>query len=105
MRAELRVKQDDLFAEFDRYQSEAELRSAIVPPLTAVIAVLMVRSGGAWAVALFAVAVLVRQASDSGRQSLEVLATALRLEIIRSPSMERFAAEVQAETPPAAPAK
>jgi hypothetical protein len=95
MRAELRVKQDDLFAEYDRYQSEQELRSAIVPPLVAVIVVLSVRADGAWALALPAVAVLIRQASISSRQALDVLAAALRLEIIRSPRMDRHAAEVE----------
>lgn len=95
IRAELRVKQDALFAEFDRYQSEAELRSAIVPPLTVLILVLAVRDTAAWALGMLAVVVLIRQASNAGRRSLDVLGTALRLGIVRSPSMDSFEMDVR----------
>jgi hypothetical protein len=96
MRAELRVKQAELFGEFDRYQSEGALRLAIAPPLTALAIVLASRDHSAWLLILIAVVVAIRQARNQYYAGLDVLATALRLRIIHSPVMERFETDFSA---------
>jgi hypothetical protein len=103
IRAELRVKQDQLFAEFDRFQSEAELRLAIVPPLTMLILVFAIKGSWIWALGLIATLVLLRQATNASRASLDVLATALRLGIVKSPSMEEMTAWARSRSPSTPP--
>jgi hypothetical protein len=84
---QLHVQRESLFYEFDRVRAESELRAAVVIPLLILIGILLSASWW-WALALAVPVWLTRQAVQTYVQAEQQLLTAVRLRVVKSPTVE-----------------
>lgn len=88
-------REPELFGQYDRIRSEAQLRRAIIPPLLAVIGTLTVKLSPWWFAALPAIIVLYRQSATLQQKAGGLLADALKVGRVQSPTLEQVAHQTE----------
>lgn len=96
VRARLMAEQTTLYGEYDRLQSEAEFRVAILLPLTTLIAVVAFDVHPLWFLGLLAIGLLAYQAAVLQQQADLALVAAVSSGKIRSPLLEMIENELSA---------
>ena len=94
VRTRLLGSEPELFESVDRMRAEAEFRFAVVPPLVALVAVLVVQQSAFWLFGLLVAAILWRQARSRLRDAGDMLIDALRVGPVEAPTLERVKAEI-----------
>jgi hypothetical protein len=95
VRTRLLSSEPELYGAVDRMRAEAEFRFAVVPPLLALLAVLVTEQSAWWLWGLLVAGVLWRQARSRLRDAGDMLIDALRVGPVDAPTLERVRAEVE----------
>lgn len=90
-------EQPELFAEVDRLRAEGEFRLAVTPPLLCLIVLLAVKDSWLWLLALAAVLLLFVQGIKRDADSRRLIADAMSVEKVPSPSLKGFATWVNGD--------
>ena len=88
VRPRLMVDHTVLYGEYDRFQSEADFRNALLPPLTVLILVVAWKDHIVWLVALLGLPLLWVQARELASQARATLAGAVISGRVESPFVE-----------------
>ena len=80
----MQIQRPELYSEYDRLQSEAELRLSIAPPLAVVVGVLAVTASLWWVLGLALVYVLVREGAKARLAAEMLVWQAMRSGVVES---------------------
>jgi hypothetical protein len=96
-------EQPELFSAVDRLRSEADLRRSVVPPLVALIAVLVVRSHWAWIFGLIVVVLIAYQGRQREQEAGDLVIDSIFIGRVEPPAFERLRRAAENLPEPQAP--